>query len=451
MRPRFTGILVVLLLAPASSPAQVDKVGASARDLVAAAAEADPARHERIRQAATKLSEALTGWDRDIQSVEASNQAELATASPERAWRLRVDLGISYRNRGRFADAIREMKAAVSLRSTESALHLLLASTLEADGQTDAAAAAFRVAWSLEPANPAHAYWALERHGLRDADERTRALAVLEQAYRTLRVGDSRAAISPLAVHDVLPDWVSASPIVGDERTATGFGLLAAGRYSDGAAALTRESQSPNAALQSPLRHFEAAQRLEAAGQVSDARHEYTAALPGTLAGRSVIYTAIARLAQVEGDVPAAIDAYRRAVRLNPNDATMRLELANALVAQGNVDDAFVEIVGGLLNDPSSAQLHAGLGQLRLDAGQAEAAIPALARALELSPDRYELRYALATALTRLGRGPEAAAQLELFERVRRELLERRRKTIQQEVEKEEAIRRGLEGTGTTP
>ncbi len=83
--------------------------------------------------------------------------------------------------------------------------------------------------------------------------------------------------------------------------------------------------------------------------------------------------------------------------------------------------------------------------------GTPEDAIPALTRALELSPERYELRYALATALTRLGRPKEAATQLELFERVRRELLERRRTTIQQEVEKEEAIRRGLKGAGAAP
>lgn len=443
-------LVSLVMLAATSAAAQVDAVGASARALVAAAAEPVATRDGQVARATAAFTQALADWDRAVQSFEAQVQRELLTASAERAWRLHVDLGNAYRNRGRLADAIREFDAAASLRSTDSELQLLRALTLEADGHPDAAAAAFRAAWNLVPNDPAKTYEALRR-GLLAADDRARALGVLEQSYRRMIAGESRPLTSPLAVSDVVPDWASAMPIVGNERTAAGFALLAAGRYNEAAAALGRDPQRPNAASDSPLRHFERAQRLEADSQVSEARREYAAALTGALAGRSVIYTAIGRLAQVEGDIPGAIDAYRQAVRLNPSDATMRLELANAFVAQGSVDDAFVEIVGGLLINPSSAPLYAGLGQLRLDAGQPDAAIPALTRALELSPDRYELRYALATALARLGRAQEAAVQLEQFERVRRELLERRRTTIQQEVEREEAIRSGLKGAGAPP
>jgi tetratricopeptide (TPR) repeat protein len=367
MHARLLVPVLVLLLVPTLSPAQVDQVGSSFRELVAAAAEPGPTRDDRIRKAADALDQALTDWDRTIQSIETAVRRELPTASVDRAWRLHVDLGIAFRTRGRLADAIRELDAAASLRSSDSDLHLLRALTLELDGQAQAAADAFRVAWSLEPHDPAKAYYALERGALADADERARAVATLEQANRELKGGDSRPVTSPLAVADVLLDWASTTPIVGNERTGTGFALLAAGKYSDGVAALTRGLQDATPVTESPFRHFEQAQRLEADGQVAEARREYGAALAGTLAGRSVIYTAIGRLAQVEGDIPGAIDAYRQAVRLNPNDATMRLELANAFVARGSVGDAFVEIVGGLLLNPSSAQLHAGLGQLRLD------------------------------------------------------------------------------------
>jgi tetratricopeptide (TPR) repeat protein len=443
-------MVVLVILAPTSAAAQVEAVGASARALVAAAGEPVPNRDEHLASATATFTEALAAWDRALQSFETLAQRELPSASPDRAWRLHVDLGIAYRNRGRLADALNEFDAAASLRSTDADLQWLRAWTLEAAGHSDAAAEAFCAAWRLAPKDPAKAYDALRR-GLRDADERGRALGVLEQTYRQLIAGESHPITPPLAVSDVLPDWASPTPIVGDERTAAGFALLASGRYSEAAVALAQAPQRTGAAADSPLRHFERAQRLEADGQVSEARREYAAALTGALAGRSVIYTAIGRLAQVEGDIPGAIDAYRHAVRLNPGDATMRLELANAIVAQGSIDDAFAEIVGGLLINPSSASLYAGLGQLRLDAGHPDAAIPALTRALELSPDRYELRYALATALARLGRAQEAAVQLERFEHVRRELLERRRLTIQQEVEKEEAIRRGLKGVGAAP
>jgi predicted Zn-dependent protease len=165
-----------------------------------------------------------------------------------------------------------------------------------------------------------------------------------------------------------------------------------------------------------------------------------------------VIYVAIGRLAEVEGEGPAAIDAFEHAVRLNPNEPLMRQELATALAAAGRRDAAFAELVAGLLVNPANAPLHAAIGQLRLDDNAPADAVPAFTRALELSPERYEVRYALAIALKRLGRNDDAAVQLEQFERTRRQMLERRRRDIQSDVDKEETIRRGVSGNpGGTP
>jgi Flp pilus assembly protein TadD len=72
----------------------------------------------------------------------------------------------------------------------------------------------------------------------------------------------------------------------------------------------------------------------------------------------------------VEGDIPAALDAFTQAVRLNPNEPSIRQELAGAYAAEGRVDAAFAELVAGLLVNPGYAPLHAAIGQLRLDNGQ---------------------------------------------------------------------------------
>ena len=165
---------------------------------------------------------------------------------------------------------------------------------------------------------------------------------------------------------------------------------------------------------------------------------------PARSLGRSVLFVGIARLAQVEGDLAGAIDAFAQAVRLNPNDPNIHKELASAYAAEGRADEAFGELMAALLIDGRDAQAHAAIGQLYLDAGRDAEAVAAFNRALELMPDRYEIRYALATAHTRLGNTAEAARQLELFERARREALEQRRRDIANEVEQEEALRRGV-------
>jgi Flp pilus assembly protein TadD len=94
------------------------------------------------------------------------------------------------------------------------------------------------------------------------------------------------------------------------------------------------------------------------------------------------------------------------------------------------------------LIDPRDAQTHAAIGQLHLDAGRHGEAVSAFNRALELAPERYEIRYALATAQMRLGNVAEAERQLETFDRLRRDALEKRRRDIAAEVEQEERSRR---------
>ena len=109
-----------------------------------------------------------------------------------------------------------------------------------------------------------------------------------------------------------------------------------------------------------------------------------------------------------------------------------------AYSAAGRTDNAFGELIAALLIDPSDGQTHAAVGQLYLDAGRHADAVAAFRRALELAPARFEVRDALATALTRAGDTAEAAKEFEIYERQRREALELRRRDIADEVGREE-------------
>jgi tetratricopeptide (TPR) repeat protein len=304
-------------------------------------------------------------------------------------------------------------------------VQVLRAVTLEAAGRSDEAGQAFQAAWKLDAQNPAKAYY-------------VRASDVLANYYRRLQLDASPPATMPFVTLEAIPDNLSRAPIGADWTTFEGFTLLRAGRYTEAIAAL-RQARGPAAkkSEDSPLAHLAHGRREEAQNHVAEARREYQAALAGTLVGRSVILVGMARLALVEGDSAAAVNALSQAVRLSPNDPNIRRELAGAHAAEGDHNAAFCELIAALIIDRRDAQAHSAIGQLYLDTGRNAEAVVAFTRALDLRPDSYEVRYALATAHTRLGNAAEAARQLDIYDRFRRDALEQRRRTIASEVGKE--------------
>jgi tetratricopeptide (TPR) repeat protein len=436
------GATVMLTLRPSPAHAQMEKFVQAVRELAEAAGQPEPSRANGIRTAADRMGTALVAWDRQLNALEDAAAREISAAPAPRAYRLHVELGVAYRARGRLADALREFDAAVAIQPSASDVQVLRALTLEAAGRSEEAGKAFRTAWSLDPRNPVKAYYVAQRPEAGREAARDSARAVLTETYGRLGVDAARPAAAPFAILGAIPDNLSPAPVVADGPAFDGFAMLSAGKYGEAVAALKRGDRATSEQTRdSPVTHLARGQRDEAENRVADARREYQAALAGTLLGRSVLLVGIARLAQVEGDLAGAIDAFAQAVRLHPNDPNIRKEFAGAYAAEGRADDAFGELMAALLINGRDAQAHAAIGQLDLDAGRDAQAVAAFNRALELMPDRYEIRYALATAHTRVGNTAEAARQLEIFERFRREALERRRRDIASDVEQQEALR----------
>jgi tetratricopeptide (TPR) repeat protein len=207
------------------------------------------------------------------------------------------------------------------------------------------------------------------------------------------------------------------------------FSLLANGRLDDAAAALEAVGPAAAGPDDSSMR-IDRAGNHERGGRLTDARREYAAAIEGTLAGRHALYVGIGRLAQVEGDADAAVDAFENAVRLHPNDPALRREFGAALVGAGRFDDAFAEFVVALLIAPDDAEVLAALGQMYLDTDRAQEAIAPLRRALAVKAERYETHYALATALARAGRADDAAREFQAFDRLSRQAMQNRRRVV---------------------
>lgn len=433
-RPFLLLVLTLVLFQPSRASGQIDRFVDAVRELTAANSENGPGRAAHVRAATERMSTALAEWDRRITILE--ERVKTATTGADQ---LHIELGVALRARGRMSDAVREFDAAAALRPSSSDVQVLRALTLESAGAVDEARRGFRAAWTLDKSNAVKAYYALRAGGALAAQDPERPY--MTDAYRRLRTATARPSIAPFAVLDAVPDTLSPAPVVGDDLTARGFELLAAGKYTAGVAELRDVPQDAARTADAPAAQFARAREDEAHNRVPDAKREYRNALRGTLTGRSGILVAIARLAQVDGNLDEAIDAFRQAVRLAPNDPILHRELASAYSADGRTEDALCELVAALLIDPLDPQAHAAIGQVYIDTAQYADAVAALNRALELRPAGFEVRYALATALTRAGNASEASRQFELYERERRESLERRRRAIANEVDREERAR----------
>ena len=161
------------------------------------------------------------------------------------------------------------------------------------------------------------------------------------------------------------------------------------------------------------------------------------------VAGGSHLLATVGRLASGAADNAGAVDALSRAVADDPGSPAWHRLLAGALLLEDRPDDALAEFGAALRLDPRDGDAHLGVGQIYLNAGRNAEAVDALRRATELNADSIEAEYALATALTRLGNGRDAARHFEHVEQVQRQRLADRRRQLLLDTLREEAALRG--------
>jgi tetratricopeptide (TPR) repeat protein len=90
---------------------------------------------------------------------------------------------------------------------------------------------------------------------------------------------------------------------------------------------------------------------------------------------------------QKRGDSMKALQAYRRAVDLDPRNENYRADFGSALLAAGQAEDAVKLFRSGLVESPESWRLRLGLGSSLYVAGRYEDAAAALIEAVQRRPD----------------------------------------------------------------
>ncbi len=111
-------------------------------------------------------------------------------------------------------------------------------------------------------------------------------------------------------------------------------------------------------------------------------------------------------------DNKKAVAAYRRSLDLDPDNLDTERGLANALLADGQLDEALKVLNGIVAAEPQDAQSQIRISEIQRRQGNYEDALKTLDKAKPLAPDSLELTYNEALLYDSLGRYDDAISVL---------------------------------------
>jgi tetratricopeptide (TPR) repeat protein len=139
-------------------------------------------------------------------------------------------------------------------------------------------------------------------------------------------------------------------------------------------------------------------------------------ALLSTLLYLSDYYTGEQQRLAAAGDVAGAMEASRKAVRLDPFDTDALQAQSFLWRQQKRHDRAVLALKEAIERDPNNYLPYLTLANLRLGMGDLDAAVKGYLDVLELNPNAVSARSSLAQALARQGKLQEAKEEYEALE-----------------------------------
>ena len=130
------------------------------------------------------------------------------------------------------------------------------------------------------------------------------------------------------------------------------------------------------------------------------------------------------------GNSQQAETAYKEQVRLAPSDAQAQFDLGYFYNAMGRHGEAFGPLVKATSLDPNFAEAFYGIGYAYLRGADFEKSIPFFRSAVRIKPDYGEAYYGLGSALARLGKADLANEQLKKLNTVDPKLARKLEKEI---------------------
>ena len=123
-------------------------------------------------------------------------------------------------------------------------------------------------------------------------------------------------------------------------------------------------------------------------------------------------HNSLANALLAQGRLDEAVAEYRKAVEIKPDVASVQSNLGNALGAEGKFSEAIEACEAALRIRPDYAEAHNNLGCALASIGRTEEAIKQFSEALRINGDYVEAHYNLGRVLAQIGRREEAVAHL---------------------------------------
>lgn len=162
------------------------------------------------------------------------------------------------------------------------------------------------------------------------------------------------------------------------------------------------------------------AERLPPAGEVHELPRPIDAAIPAVAAPATADQWLERAMGVEERDPVAAIDCYRRSLRLRPECSEAWINLGRLFAESGDSLAAHDCFRSALELDPSEATAYYNLGVLAQDASKESDAIALYRRALELDPQLAEAHYNLATLFDQSGDSRAAIRHINEYRKLTR-------------------------------
>lgn len=165
---------------------------------------------------------------------------------------------------------------------------------------------------------------------------------------------------------------------------------------------------------------FEPPPPPDPAGEVRELPRAADAPIPVAVAPATAEQWLARAMELEERDPVAAIDAYRRALRLRPEITEGWINLGRLFAESGDAAAAHDCFRSALDRDPADATAYYNLGVIAQDAGKEADAIALYHRALELDPQLAEAHYNLATLFDQSGDSRSAIRHINEYRKLTR-------------------------------